>query len=331
MQIFVTGGTGLLGNTILRQLSDRGHRSIALVRTDPAAAVFEGLDTQQVSGDLFDVAVIEQAIRQCDVVIHAAGMIHLGWTRTDESMRINRDGTRAIVDACIKHDRRIVHVGTVDTLAVGSKGVAANEETPLDHAGGQVPCDYVLSKRAGVEEVLAGVRRGLRAVIVHPGFMLGPWDWKPSSGRMMLEVGRAWRPLAPAGGCSLCDSRDVAKTTIDAIAHGGDSGRQFILAGKNLTYMQVWTEMAERMGRRPPVMRLGPLQRLVGGWGGDLWAKISQREGDINSAAIRMSTQYHWHDSSRAIAELGYQTRDYKESLDASAQWVKTYHGDALK
>ena len=61
MQIFVTGGTGLLGNTILRQLSDRGHRSIALVRTDPAAAVFEGLDTQRVRGDLFDAAVIENA------------------------------------------------------------------------------------------------------------------------------------------------------------------------------------------------------------------------------------------------------------------------------
>lgn len=327
MQIFVTGGTGLLGNTILRQLSERGHQSIALVRTDPAAAVFEGLDTQQVRGDLFDVAVIENAISQCDAVIHAAGVIHLGWTRNDESMRINRDGTRTIVDACIKHDRKIIHVGTVDTLAVGSKEVAASEETPLEHAGGQIPCDYVLSKRAGVEEVLAGVRRGLRAVIVHPGFMLGPWDWKPSSGRMMLEVGRAWRPLAPAGGCSLCDARDVAKTTIDAITRGGDSGRQFILAGTNLTYMQVWTEMADRMGSRRPVMRLGPLQRWIGGWGGDLWTKISQREGDVNSAAIKMSTQYHWHDSSRAIAELGYQIRDYQESLDASAEWVKTHHG----
>ena len=161
MQIFVTGGTGLLGNTILRQLSDCGHRSMALVRADPPAAVFEGVATERVRGDLFDTAVIEHAVRQCDAVIHAAGVIHLGWTRHEESMRINRDGTRAVVDACIKFDRKLVHVGTVDTLAIGTRELVADEETPLDHAGGQVPCDYVLSKRAGVDEVLSGVRRGL--------------------------------------------------------------------------------------------------------------------------------------------------------------------------
>ena len=163
-------------------------------------------------------------------------------------------------------------------------------------------------------------------MIVHPGFMLGPWDWKPSSGRMMLEVGRTWRPLAPAGGCSVCDSRDVAKTTIDALTRGGEAGRQFILAGHNLSYMQLWTEMAARMGRRPPMMRLGPAQRWIGSCGGDLWARLSGKEGDVNSAAIKMSTMYHWHDSSRTIAELGYQMRDYRESLDASAEWIKTHH-----
>ena len=56
---------------------------------------------------------------------------------------------------------------------------------------------------------VAEERVGLDAVIVNPGFMLGPWDWKPSSGRMLLEVAQGIAWLAPQGHFSVCDVRDV--------------------------------------------------------------------------------------------------------------------------
>ena len=52
MRIFVTGGTGLLGNTIIRQLLERGHSVSALVRSDPHPQVFEDLEVQLVRGQL---------------------------------------------------------------------------------------------------------------------------------------------------------------------------------------------------------------------------------------------------------------------------------------
>ena len=51
----------------------------------------------------------------------------------------------------------VVHVGTVTALAVGTRMQPANETTLLDNAGGQVPCSYVVSKRAGVDAVKKGV------------------------------------------------------------------------------------------------------------------------------------------------------------------------------
>ncbi|MCG8651597.1 MAG: HpnA protein, partial [Pirellulales bacterium] len=132
--------------------------------------------------------------------------------------------------------------------------------------------------------------------------------------------------IAPSGGCSVCDSRDVARGTIAAIEKGGHQGRQFILAGENWDYKRLWTEMAQRMGQRAPVVRLGPLVAAGAGAAGDIWAKVTGRELDVNSAAIRMSSLFHWHDSSRARRELGYQTRDVRESLDASAQWIRDHH-----
>ncbi len=325
MRIFVTGGTGLLGNTILRQLSDRGDELISLVRGEPTAEVFEGINTEFVSGDLNSPEVISDAVARSDGVIHSAGLIHIGWKRLEESMQVNRDGTRVVVEACLNHSRKLVHVGTVNTLAIATREQPADEETSLENAGGQVPCSYVLSKRAGVTEVLKGVEQGLSAVIVHPGFMLGPWDWKPSSGRMMLEVGRSWKPIAPSGGCSLCDSRDVAAAAISALEADVQSGRQYILAGENWSYFDLWSEMAARMGRRAPLMPAGPLQRWLGSTAGDLWAAVA-RETDLNSAGVKMSSQYHWYDSTRARQELSYQTRVSAESLDAAAEWIKERH-----
>ena len=325
MRVFVTGGTGLLGNTILRQLDDAGAETVALVRDEPDSQVFTGIEPQFAHGDVSDVQVIDDAIANCDAVVHSAGLIHIGWTRLGESMRVNRDGTQAIVDACIRHGTRLVHVGTVDTLAPGTPDQPADETTPLDNAGGKVPCSYVVSKQAGVEVVTEGVHQGLNAVIVHPGFMLGPWDWKPSSGRMMLEVGKSWKPIAPAGGCSLCDSRDVAAAAIRAIDADVDRGRQFILAGHNISYRDLWTEMAARMGMRPPIMTLGPIIQRLAGDAGDLWAKVGT-EGDLNSAGVRMSAIFHYYDSGRAKAELGYEIRPASESLDAAAKWIRQHH-----
>lgn len=325
MRIFVTGGTGLLGNTILRQLTAAGHDLLSLVRGEPDPTVFDGIGTDFVKGDLLDHEVIDHAVSRSDAVIHSAGLIHLGWTRLEESMRVNRDGTRAIVEACLKHDRKLVHVGTVNTVAIGTRRAPSDETTPLDHAGGQVPCSYVVSKKAGVAEVQKGIAQGLRTVMVHPGFMVGPWDWKPSSGRMFVEIGRGWKPIAPSGGCCVCDSRDVAAGTIAAIDADVENGRQYILGGENLTYFHLWKEMAKRMGARRPVMPAGPLQRIIGGLAGDLRSRFAA-EGDLNSAGVKMSSLFHFHDSSRARRELGYQTRDVAESLDDGAEWIKTHH-----
>lgn len=329
MKVLVTGGTGLLGNNILRQLHDAGHETIALVREQPDEPVFRGIRTELAVGDLSDDAVIDDAVSRADAVIHSAGLIHIGWTRLAESMKVNRDGSRMIGEACLRHDRKLVQVGTVNTLAIASAGTQSDETTPLDFAGGQVPCSYVQSKRAGVEEVRRLVSEGLRATMVHPAFMLGPWDWKPSSGRMILEVGKKWRPLCPRGVNSVCDCRDVAAATIAAIDEGADDGRDYILAGHNVSYLQLWREIAKRTGVRGPLMRAGPAQLAIAGRAGDGYAKLTGRETEINSAAIRIANQVHAYDSSRAKAELGYQIRPFEETLDDAIAWLDQHHGIA--
>lgn len=329
MRIFVTGGTGLLGNTVLRQLTEQGHQLISLVRGEPDPDVFGGIETEFARGDINDKHVIQSAVDGCDAVIHSAALIHIGWSRLKESTRVNVGGTRTVVDACCRFGVPLVHVGTVDTLGLGSRDVIADETTEFDAGEPPILCSYVVSKLDGVREVIAGVDRKLRCVIVHPGFMIGPWDWKPSSGRMIVEVSKVWRPIAPSGGGSMCDSRDVAAGTISAMHRMLDlqipaDGRQYVLGGENWTYFEYWKEIATRTGVRPPIMPAGPAQRWIGSVAGDVISRFSKQESDLNSAAVRMGSQFHWYDSSRAKSELGYRWRDPNESLDDAIQWLRS-------
>lgn len=322
MKVFLTGITGLLGNNVARALSARGDELIALVRSNPSSEVLEGIRVEVVLGDLDSKQVIADAIASCDVVIHSAALIHLGWKRMDESMRVNRDGTVVVADAALKNGKRMVHVGTVNTMALATDGVPSGEETVITEINAQVPCAYVASKIASVEVVKERVAKGLDAVFVHPGFMLGPYDWKPSSGRMMLELGRGYKPMWPVGGCSVCDVRDVAAGVIAALDRGA-TGRHYVLAGENMTYKSLWSVMATRMGKAVPIMPIGPLLRTVAAAAGDLAANLIGNETDINSAGVKMSSQFHWHSSDRARAELGYVNRDVNETLDDAATWIK--------
>ena len=322
MRVFITGITGLLGNNVARLLTQRGDNVVALVRSEPKPEVLEGIRVELVRGELIDSPETSKAIAGCEAVIHSAALIHLGWTRTDESMKVNRDGTVAMADMAFRHQKRFVHIGTVNTIPVATDGVPSDEETPTTDVNAQVPCDYVISKRASVEVVMERVARGLDAVIVHPGFMLGPYDWKPSSGRMMLELSKGFKPGWPVGGCSICDARDVAAGVISAMDRG-QVGRHYVLAGENVTYKVLWTEMMQLMGKPKPLVPIGPMLRAVAGRVGDLSARITGHETDINSAGVKMSSQLHWHSSDRARAELGYSTRSRQETLADCAKWIR--------
>lgn len=322
MKVFLTGGTGLLGNNIARQLTERGDRVVALVRTPPPPEVFEGVNVEFVQGSLDDSETIQKAVDQCDAVIHSAAMIHIGWKRMEESMRANRDGSATVAEAARRHGCRMVHIGTVNTLALAAGTQPANEDSVITALTEQVPCAYVASKRASVAAVQQSIERGLDATFVHPGFMLGPWDWKPSSGRMMLELGKRYIPACPTGGCSVCDVRDVAAGVLSALERGR-TGRHYLMAGVNWRYRKLWTEMARRMGRPAPIFPVGPMIRAGVGAFAAVKVRLTKLETDVNSAALKMSSQLHWYDGSRAREELGYNNRDIHETLDDAAAWIR--------
>ena len=316
MTTLVTGATGLLGNNIVRLLLERGEPVRALVRETADPRPLDGLDVDVVGGDLQDPVSLQQACQGVSEVVHAAAFVAIGRTEAAAAQRINVDGTKALAVAAHAVGARMVHVSSVDALAPATPPGLADEET----LGSKPACPYVTTKRAAEDVIRQAVQRGLHAMIVNPAFMLGPWDWKPSSGRMLLEVALRFSPAAPLGGVSICDVRDVAAGCLAALQRG-QVGRQYILAGHNMTYFEAWKLFAEAAGSRGPWSQARPPLTTLIGWCGDRVASWTGREPDVNSVSVAMSHLWHHYSSSRAEQELDYQCRAARETVADAWQW----------
>ncbi len=326
MLYLVTGATGLVGNNVVRALLQRGDRVRVLARSSSDPRPLAGLDVELELGDVRDTAAVQRAVDGVDRVIHAAAYVHIGWSGLEVAQAVNVGGTAAVAACARRAQIRLVHVSSVDALGLPPGGEPADEETPL---GGGVLCPYVVTKRAAEQVVLAEVAAGLDAVIVNPAYMVGPWDWKPSSGRMLLEVARNRALFAPLGTNNFCDVRDVAAGVLTA-ADRGVAGRRYILGGERLSYFQAWRIFARVTRSIPPLFPAGPLVRVAAGHWGDLMTWWTGREGDINSAVTTSSAQKRNFQSTRAERELGYHSRPLAESAADAWQWFRE-HGYAQR
>ena len=102
MKILVTGGSGFIGNSVVRHLVFKGYnvRAFDLVTNNLR-------DIEHYSGSILDPNALDIAMKGCDVVIHLAAM--LGVKRTElkrlSCINVNVQGFQNVLDAGVK--RRI--------------------------------------------------------------------------------------------------------------------------------------------------------------------------------------------------------------------------------
>jgi dihydroflavonol-4-reductase len=318
MQVLITGATGLLGNNLARMLLDQGEKVRVLVRPPVERRELDGLDLEKIEGDIGDSDAIHTALENVDLVVHAAAMINIGWSKLEESRRINVEGTRRVATLARQKNIRMIHVSAVNALAAGRKNYSANES---DTEPCIVSCAYIVSKREADAVVLENVAQGLNASIVYPSLIFGSWDWKPSSGQMILPIANGFVPFSPRGGISTADVADVCRGILLA-AEKGKSGERYILAGHNITYLDLWRRIAKSLRRRGPICKLGPIVNWSVGHVADLINRFKENEGVINSAGMRLSNHFNYYNSDKAIEQLGYRISPLEPALDRAVDFL---------
>ncbi|MDR3249225.1 MAG: NAD(P)-dependent oxidoreductase, partial [Treponema sp.] len=71
MKIFITGGTGNIGQYVTKQLQERGHELVLLTRTPDRIPALKALkNVSLVKGDTSELEVMGNAVQGCDAVIY---------------------------------------------------------------------------------------------------------------------------------------------------------------------------------------------------------------------------------------------------------------------
>ncbi len=282
---------------------------------------FDGFSLEKRVGDITDAASVQEAVYGCEVVFHVAGFVNTSPFVSEKSWQVNVEGTENVIAACCENKvRRLVHTSSIVTIGYGSREQPATENSRWNFEFLKAP--YYETKRAAEQRVLGATQtKQLDAVIVNPGYILGPWDMKPSSGKLLMMVSKKKIPIYPTGGISVVHVDDVVEGHLRALEKGR-TGERYILAGNNLTYRELLTLMAEEAGVSPPRIPFHPLIAKPAGWIGDFFGRFWPRTfNDVNSLGVKIGSTGHYVSSQKAKQELGYQPKTARQAVADSYRW----------
>jgi len=322
MKVFVTGATGFIGASLVRELLSEGCSVRALVRPGSDRRNLAGLDLELWEGDLRDRGSLEQGLAGCETLYHAAADYRL-WTRRPADMyEINVDGTRNILEAALSRGlSRVVYTSSVGTLGNPGNGVPGNESTPVTLA--DMVGHYKKSKFLAEREAESFVARGVPLVIVNPSTPVGALDVKPTpTGKIIVDFLNRRMPAYLDTGLNLIDVTDCARGHLLAARHGR-VGEKYILGNENLTLREIFAMLAEITGLPAPRVRLPYTPILLAAYVNEAISRVTRREPLIPLAGVQMARKFMFFDASKAVSELGLPQSPVAGALRKAVEWFR--------
>jgi nucleoside-diphosphate-sugar epimerase len=159
MRIFLTGGTGYIGSSVLDALVRAGHHVDALVRNREKANDIRARSAHPLIGDLARPETYAAVAASADGIIHAA---------LDESPRrhlLDAMAIETLIGLRTPPGRFFIYTSGVWVLGAAPEPV--DERTPLS------PIEQSAWRAPHERAVLEAASRGLRTVVVRPGIVYG--------------------------------------------------------------------------------------------------------------------------------------------------------------
>jgi dihydroflavonol-4-reductase len=323
MKAFVTGATGFIGASLVRELIRDGVSVKALARPGSDRRNLDGLDLEICDGDLLDPDSLARGLTGCNTLFHAAADYRL-WTREPATMyRINVEGTRNILAKALDAGvSRVVYTSSVGTLGNPGDGTPGTETTPVTLA--EMVGDYKKSKFMAEREAEGFIAKGLPLVIVNPSTPVGPLDIKPTpTGKIIVDFLNGKMPAYLDTGLNLIDVADCARGHILA-AKVGKTGEKYILGNENLTLRDIFGILSELTGIPAPRVRLPYTPILAAAYLNEGIARLTGREPLIPLAGVQMARKIMFFDAAKAVRELGLPQRPVRDALGDAVSWFRS-------
>ncbi len=289
MRVFVTGGTGLIGQALVGELLRAGHEVLGLARSERAAQALSHAGAQVHRGDLEDVRSLRAGVASADGVIHAA--FEPGFANFAQASATELRALDAFAAELAGSARPLIITSGTAALAPGR--VATEDDATLLSSA-------LVPRIATEEKAIELAERGLRVSVVRVSIVHGEGDHSPHVLPSLIELARKTGVSAYVGeGDNVWPTahvRDIAALYRLSLEKGARGAHYHGVAEESLTFREIAQAIATRLGI--PLVSLSP-EAAASHFG--LYTMFACMDGRVSSRLTR--ERLNWTPSHASLLE----------------------------
>ncbi|MDD4991584.1 MAG: NAD-dependent epimerase/dehydratase family protein [Paludibacter sp.] len=321
MKVLVTGSNGLLGHQVVFELLKNRHEVSIIVRSKKNIYFdLQAIDTV-IEGNFTDYKTLKTAAESCDAIIHVAAVTATDLLHYDDYARINVDGSATVLKVAEELNiKRLIFVSTANTIGFGSKNKLSEETSDIEFPFSE---SYYAQSKLEAEQLFkkASLLPDRHVIIVNPTFLIGSFDTKPSSGKLMLMGYKKRIMFAPGGGKNFVAASDVAVTICNALTQG-KNGERYLALGVNLSFKEFYTLQQEIGNYKQYLIQLPDFLLKAVGKVGDIIRRFGIKT-EVCSRNIRQLLVQEYYSNAKAKSELSMPETALKTAIGEALDWFK--------
>lgn len=248
----LTGAGGFLGAHLACTLHSKGLSVTCILHKadftlfNKIAKVYQlsAESFEWIQADILDPTALCDAFIDADVVFHCAAIVSFKAKDNEALYEVNVDGTRNVVNACLKVGvKHLVYSSSVAALGRKKGKYEVNEDA--EWIDSPLNSTYAISKHLAELEVWRGMEEGLNVSIVNPGIILGLGDGINGSNAIFHHV-KQKLAYYPVGRNGFVGVEDVCAAMHSMYAQHV-CGVRILMVAENLYYKDLMGMVAENL------------------------------------------------------------------------------------
>jgi len=246
--IFLTGGTGYIGNRLAHYFANKNYLVKALCRDGKKESLLSHPNIEIIKGDLDAKNIIDETLKHCDLVIHAAAFAAIYTKNPELFYKINVENTQFLIASAKKNGvKKFIY-----SSSAGSLGPSENHVRVSENSKRIIPFfnEYERTKHLAEEFVLNASTENFVTYALNISRVFGPGLLTETNGTTRLIEKIAFNNFRalPGNGDKFGNYvyiEDVIKAH-ENIINFGKGGNKYIIGGENLSYTTFFNEVKKQ-------------------------------------------------------------------------------------
>ena len=321
-KILITGGTGHLGNTLIKQLNKLNIAPSVIILKNDYAYPLKNDQYTRITGDITDRDFIFDIVKQFDIVIHLASQISI--KAKDDYMKlykVNVIGTVNIADACLQYNKKLIYASSVHTIPILLNNNKMREPTSfnIDSNHG----NYEKTKSIATDYVYDLIHhKNLCGTIIYPSGIIGENDYQVSElATLFIDIANNKLPAYVKGGYAFVSVNDVASSII-SIMSKEKYQTEYIISGQYLSIKDIIITINDLIGKKSLPVKVSinfvkifiPLFTLI--------SKIKNKKPLFTLYSLKTILSNSNFDTTKARIELGFNPENVRLTIKKALIWL---------